>query len=88
MTPRLEGPASNPLGRLLFGLLGVVALVGAFFFGLVILAVAVGIGAIAWLAFSFRLWWLRRKVGRSGGETIDAEYRVVSRHRDDDRPPN
>ena len=88
MTPQLEGPAVNPVGRILFGLLGVAALVGAFFFGLVILVVAVGLGALAWLTLSLRLWWFRRRAGRAGGETIEAEYRVVSSERDGEQPPN
>jgi len=51
----------NPLSRILAGLLGVLALVGAFFFGLVVLAVAIGLGALAWLFVALRMWWLRRR---------------------------
>jgi len=51
----------NPMSRIVAGLLGVLALVGAFFFGLVVLAVAIGLGALAWLFVSLRMWWLRRR---------------------------
>jgi uncharacterized iron-regulated membrane protein len=57
----------NPLSRILAGLLGVLALVGAFFFGLVVLAVAIGLGVLAWLFVALRMWWLRRRwQGQSG----------------------
>lgn len=88
MTRQLDGPAINPLGRILFGLLGVAALVGAFFFGLVILVVALGLGALGWLALSLRVWWLKRQMGRAGDDIIEAEYRVVSSERDGEEPPN
>ena len=54
-------PPMNPMTRIVAGLLGVLALVGAFFFGLVVLAVAIGLGALAWLFVSLRMWWLRRR---------------------------
>jgi hypothetical protein len=91
---RLPPPPLNPLARVLAGLLAVLALAGAFFFGLVVLALAVGLGLLAWLAFALRVWWLRRQgrdkaSGGSGakakvrrGEVIEADYEVVSR-RDD-----
>jgi hypothetical protein len=71
--------------------LALLALAGAFFFGLVVLALAVGLGALAWLVLTLRVRWLRRQ-GRVGGssvgaevrrgEVIEADYEVVSR-RDD-----
>jgi len=54
-------PPLNPVSRVLAALLGVLALVGAFFFGLVVLAVAVGLGVLAWLFVTLRIWWLRRR---------------------------
>ena len=42
----LAPPPMNPLARILAGVLAIVALVGAFFFGLVILALAIGLGVI------------------------------------------
>lgn len=67
MPDRLTPPPVNPLSRLLAGLLAVAALVGAFFFGLVVLALAAGLGLLAWLALTLRLWWLRRQIARAGG---------------------
>jgi predicted lipid-binding transport protein (Tim44 family) len=66
----LSPPPLNPVARILAGLLAVAALVGAFFFGLIILAVAVGLGVVAWLVLTVRVWWLRRRfrAGRGDGE--------------------
>jgi hypothetical protein len=79
-------PPMNPLARLLAGVLAVLTLVGAFFFGIFILVFAVGMGLVAWLFLSVRMWWLRKKQpgtaprppGHSG-DVIDAEYTVVDR---------
>lgn len=91
MVYRLPPPRSNPLARILAGLLALLALAGAFFFGLVVLALAVGLGALAWLVLTLRVRWLRRqgRVGAAGGssaraevrrgEVIEADYEVVSR---------
>lgn len=89
----------NPLSRLLAAILAVLAMVGAFFFGVFVLAFAAGIGLIAWLAFSIRLWWLRKSgviqagrgpgsnqgqgPGETGRDLTDVEYTVVTR-RDED----
>ena len=81
----------NPLSRLLAGVTAVLALVAAFFFGLIVLALAVGIGLLFWLGIRLRLWWMRRHIppvdtAPAGtpqkGEVIDAEYTVVSRQKD------
>jgi hypothetical protein len=81
----------NPLSRLLAALVAALVLVGAFFFGLVVLALIVGLGLVFWLGLRVRLWWLRRHLppaevpsdGKPGeGEVIDAEYTVVSKKRD------
>ncbi len=94
MPYRLSPPPSNPLARILAGLLALLALAGAFFFGLVVLALAVGLGVLAWWVLRLRVWWLGRQVrtGAGGvssagaevrrGEVIEADYEVVSR-RDD-----
>lgn len=95
---RLGPPPMNPFTRILAGLFGLVALVGAFFFGFLILAVAVAVGIAAWIAIRLRIWWLGRRAGpgastpgqapgetsrkESGGSVIEGEYKVVSR-RDD-----
>jgi uncharacterized iron-regulated membrane protein len=89
---RLPPPPLNPLSRILAGLLAVLAVVGAFFFGLVVLALAVGLGLLAWLALALRMWWLRRRLGgRSAAgagpgvredDAIEADYEVVSRRKE------
>lgn len=95
---RIGPPPMNPLTRILAGLFGLVALVGAFFFGFLILAVAVAVGIAAWIAIRVRFWWLGRRrdtaapapgsgTDESGrketdGSVIEGEYKVVSR-RDD-----
>jgi hypothetical protein len=71
--------------------MAILALVAAFFFGLIVLALAVGIGLLFWLGIRLRLWWMRRHIPPSdaapagtpqNGEVIDAEYTVVSRQKD------
>ena len=67
-----------------------------FFFGFVLLAVALAVGLVAFLVIQLRFWWLRRKFGvdanapprppsQPGEDSnlIDAEYEVVSREEDD-----
>ncbi len=65
----LAPPPMNPVARLIAAVLAVAALVGALFFGLVILVLAVGLGILGWLLLTVRLWWLRRRHGatRPGG---------------------
>jgi len=83
--------SANPVVRILAALFAVLAFVGAFFFGLIILAVVVGLGLLFWLGIRLRLWWLLRN--RPPGATqadsrstesqvIDAEYTVVSKRQD------
>ena len=52
----------NPLSRLLAGVVALLAVVGAFFFGFFVLMLALGLGALAWLILSLRMWWLRRQM--------------------------
>lgn len=65
----LGPPPMNPLSRLLAGILAVLALAGALFFGVFILALVVGLGLIAWIVFRVRMWWIGRKLplGATGG---------------------
>ena len=81
----------SPLSRVLATVVAIVALVAAFFFGLIVLALAFGIGLMFWLSFRLRLWWMRRHPTMKGTapsgaqekrEVIDAEYTVVSRRKD------
>ncbi len=88
------GPLAQALSVLVFGALLVVAVV----MGAVLLAAIVGFAALAWVAFSVRLWWLRRKLRRGtaaqdgagpatpAGKLIDAEYTVLD-ERDARRGP-
>ena len=57
----------SPLSRLAAAVVGLLLLAGAFFFGLFVLAVAIGLGAIGWLIFRIRLWWLRRTLAEHPG---------------------
>jgi hypothetical protein len=94
MTYYINLQPSNPLTRIVAALLAVVALAGAVFFGLIILVVVAGAGLLLWLGLWVRLSWLRRKQGSSGpqeshqptgdrqGDTIEAEYTVITRRRD------
>lgn len=50
----------NPVSRLLAGLVAVLAVIGAFFFGFFVLLLALGVGAVAWSVLALRMWWLRR----------------------------
>lgn len=63
----------NPLARLLAALLAALALVGAAFFGLVVIALVVGLGLLAWVILTLRMWWIRRQVGRTGGRGRSGE---------------
>jgi hypothetical protein len=78
----ISPPPMNPLSRLLAGILAVLALAGAFFFGVFVLVFAIGLGLVAWLFFWIRMWWMRRTGIRpvdQKGEIIDAEYTVISK---------
>lgn len=82
----------NPVMRIFAALFAVLAFVGAFFFGLIILAVVVGIGLLLWLGIRLRMWWIMRHMPRSEvpppvqpahHEVIEAEYTVVSKEQDE-----
>ncbi|HLF29897.1 MAG TPA: hypothetical protein VI566_02580 [Xanthomonadales bacterium] len=71
-------------------MLAVLLLAAAFFFGLVVLSVLVGVFFLSGLAIWLRSLWLRRAKGSEisvetpqarTGQVIDAEYTVVSRRR-------
>ena len=66
MQYQIGPPPMNPLSRLLAAILTVLALLGAVFFGVFVLALVAGLGLIAWLVFSLRVWWLRKKFSHSG----------------------
>lgn len=91
MTYYISPPPLNPVSRLLAAVLAVLAMAGAFFFGIFVLALAVGLGLLAWLAIFLRMWWVRRRFSgpevdtanpAEPGDVIDGEYTVVSRRHD------
>lgn len=94
----LSGPPANPITRLLAGLVGVIVLIAAAFFGLFLFLAVIGVGLVAWAVFRLRMWWLRRRMRAAGaaapgpssqragerdGTVIDADYEVVSRDQED-----
>lgn len=77
-------PPRNPLTQLLAAIVGVLAMAGAFLFGLVALAVVAGIAAIIGIAAWWQGWRLRRQVqagqaSRGSAETRDAPRRRPAR---------
>lgn len=84
----ISPPPMNPVSRVFAAILAAMALLGAFFFGLVVLLLVVGVLLVLGLVFGLRSWWLGRhsvatrvvKARAPGeGNVIDAEYTVVSR---------
>jgi hypothetical protein len=87
----ISPPPTNPLSRLLAVVMAVLALVAAFFFGLIVLALAVGFGLLFWLGIRTRMWWIQRhmppmearpETRQNEDEVIEAEYTVISRRSD------
>ena len=84
----------NPVANVITIILGSLALVAAFAFGLVLLAGFVIAAALFVSFISVRLWWLKRKLTGQGaterppqpGDTsvVEAEYEIISRERDRD----
>lgn len=81
----------NPVSRVIAALVAVLALAGAFFFGLIVLILVFGLGFLFWLGIRLRMWWIMRRMPGADavpdqpagqGEVIDAEYTVISRRRD------
>jgi hypothetical protein len=86
----ISRPPMNPISRFVAALFAVAATLGMFFFGLIILAVLIGLFGLFALGLWIRSWWLRRQIGEApvertstgqeGGD-LEAEYTVVSRRR-------
>jgi len=81
----------NPFSRALAVVTAMLGLAAAFFFGLIVLALAVGFGLLFWLGFRMRVWWIRRhmppmeaspETRQNQDEVIEAEYTVISRRSD------
>ncbi|MDT8319011.1 MAG: hypothetical protein RQ826_00650 [Xanthomonadales bacterium] len=66
MRYQISPPPLNPVSRLLAGIAAMLALAGAVFFGVFVLALVLGLGVILSLAVGLRLWWFRKKMGRPG----------------------
>lgn len=88
------GTSGNPVVQVLSLLAFGVLLIGAVLMGAVVMAVVFGFAVIAAAVLAVRLWWLRRRMARTGGGEvrqpgqrglIEAEYRVVSEQRSRDR---
>ena len=73
-------------------IVGAILGIGLFAFAVVIggflLAGLLGLGLIAWLVISIRIWWLTRKAEErrdAEAHIVEAEYRVVEMTERDDR---
>lgn len=81
---RFYQPPASPLARLGLVLMGIGILVLSFFVGVIFLAIAAGAAIIGFVVLTVRRWLGgSRKRGADDG-TIDVEYRVVHRRRDED----
>jgi hypothetical protein len=83
--------STNPVSRVLGVLVALLALAGAFFFGLIILVVISGLGLLLYVGMRLRMWWIMRHApapdpvpqqASKPGDVIDAEYTVISTKRD------
>ena len=81
----------NPFSRALAVVTAVLALAAVVFFGMLVLALAIGFGLLFWLGFRMRMWWVwrhtpskeaRPETRQNQGEVIEAEYTVISRRSD------
>lgn len=74
-----SGLPGNPIANAVTIVLGALALVAVFAFGFVILTGFLILGAIFVSFVSLRLWWLGRKLRRSGVEFESVNREHVSR---------
>lgn len=90
----LTPPPQNPLTRVVAAIVALLVLAGAFMLGLVALAIVAGLGLAIGLAAWIRAAWNGRRSTTGGptpsprprrGQSIEAEYTVVSRQ-EDSRP--
>jgi len=82
----VEGPPRNPILKFIGFVAGLGLLAVSFVFGAFLLAALIGLGLIAGLVIYLRVWWLRRRMDRATqSEYLETEYRVVDRHKSEDR---
>jgi protein-S-isoprenylcysteine O-methyltransferase Ste14 len=91
----LEPPPMSPLARFFAAVVAALTVIGAFMLGLVFISVAIGLGLLVAGAAWLRAWWLRRTLGSNRppgpapaderGETIEAEYTVITTERSESR---
>lgn len=93
------GVPSNPLLQIVYFIVGGIILIGALLMGAVILSLVFGLALIAGIVVWIRVWWLRRKILKAGGEgaaaagqepgssgrVIEVEYTVVDERSDEGR---
>jgi len=93
MPPRLYTIKSptNPFLQVVYFLVGGVLLIGMALMGVVILAVGLGLAVVIGAIVYVRVWWFRRKLARSGGQSgagparsqsfetdvLEVEYKIV-----------
>jgi len=65
----LSRPPSNPILQFIYFLVGGLVLIGAVLMGAVILAFVLGAALIVGIVVWIRVWWLQRKMRRSGAAT-------------------
>lgn len=56
------------LSRILFFIIALLATAGFFVVGATVFLVLLGLAVIAFVSFSLRVWWLKRKLARQYGE--------------------
>ena len=62
----ISPPPQSPLTRIIAGIIGLFALVGAFMIGMAALLVVIGLGLIAAVAIWLRLAWIKHRLRKSG----------------------
>jgi len=93
VTHYLKPPTGNPVIQLLAAIGAAAGLVISFILGFFALAIVAGFVVVGMLVVGIRVAWLRRRwrmhlqnidtapAAPTRGETLDAEYKVVSRKR-------
>jgi len=80
---RFYQPPQNPLARFGLVLLGIAILALSFMLGLVFLAVAAGLAIIGGIVLTVRRWLGLGQSEAPQDRTIDVEYRVIRKERDE-----